>query len=105
MNSYNDNNTNNRTKCCNNLNDCTSKFISSYPLLSTVVASSTILTIAGLVNPKSRKIIVPTIKYVGKQQLKLFAGIGILSLATFYTKNIGSNDNNYQNEEDNLIVL
>ena len=94
MNSYND----------NNLNNCTSKFISNYPLLSTVIASSTILTVAGLINPKSRKIIIPTVKYVGKQQLKLFAGIGILSLATFYTRNISSNDNN-KKEENNLIVL
>ena len=105
MNSYNHNNINNNQKCCNDLNNSTSKFISNYPLLSTVVASGTILTISGLVNPKSRKILIPTIKYIGKQQLKLFAGIGVLSLATFYTKNINQNNNDQENEENSLIVL
>ena len=103
MDSYNDSNLNLSQEYCDNLYDSPSKCLSNYPLLTTIVASGTVLTAAGLINPKSRKVLVPAIKYIGKQQLKLFAGIGVLSLATIYSKNVNSSDN--KDDSNDLIVL
>ncbi|QJA08988.1 hypothetical protein HF520_08520 [Romboutsia sp. CE17] len=93
--------------------NCKSNFISEYPLLTTLITSGTILSTTALLSQKGRKILIPTFKYIGKQQLKLFAGIGILSIANYITKeNFLSKDilekNNLQDinpDDDNEIIL
>lgn len=95
------------TECCCN---CSSDFFRSYPILTTVIASTTILSTASLVNPKARKVLLPAFKYLGKQQLKLFAGIGIFSIATYIAKqNTDLNDdfdiNDISNNDTDEIIL
>ena len=54
---------------------------------------------------KARKVLFPAIKYIGKQQLKLFAGIGILSIATYMVNESVHLDDEFDNNEDDEIIL
>lgn len=53
------------------------------PLITTGIAIGSVLTTASILNPKVRKITIPILKYTAKQQLRLLAGIGVLSIATY----------------------
>ncbi|SCH03824.1 MULTISPECIES: hypothetical protein [unclassified Romboutsia] len=93
--------------CCKSCNG-TSEFVSNYPVLSTLIASGVVLSAATLVSPKARKVLFPAFKYLGKQQLKLFAGIGILSVATYLANDsIDVDDNistpNTESEEEIIL--
>lgn len=84
---------------------CASDFVKNYPALSTIIASGVIVSTTTLFSSKARKVIFPAVKYVGKQQLKLFAGIGILSIATFLAGKDMDLDEEFENNEDEEIIL
>ena len=97
----NDFNKSYRKSSCN----CSSNFIKNFPALSILIASGTIISATTLFNPKARKVLFPAIKYIGKQQLKLFAGIGILSISTYIAKkSVDLDDDLYNNEKDEIIL-
>lgn len=98
------------SECCYKSCNCTSEFVSNYPILSTLIASGVVLSAATLVSPKARKVLFPAFKYLGKQQLKLFAGIGILSVATYLANesiDVVDNVNNLKEsvENEDEIIL
>ena len=72
-------------ECCNFSNDLKS-FSKINPLLVKGLLVGSTLTAATIVSPKVRKVT----GFIAKQQLKLLAGIGILSIATYISK---QNDN------------
>lgn len=87
--------------CCK----CASNFIKDYPALSTLVISGAIISATTLFSSKSRKVLFPAVKYIGKQQLKLFAGIGILSIATYIASDNVDLYDEFDNNEDDEIIL
>lgn len=86
----------NNFKECYYLDDkhCNKSFARDNPLLTKGLLIGSTLTIASIVNPNVRKITIPTCKFLAKQQLKLLAGIGVLSIATYSTKKVSNLDNN-----------
>ncbi|MGL5693131.1 MAG: hypothetical protein ACRCXA_03580 [Peptostreptococcaceae bacterium] len=87
----------------NNHNDSNLELESNYPLFTALLASGAIISIATLLNSKSRKFVFSTFKFIGKQQLKLLAGVGIFSIATFISNNIFCEDE-YYCDEDEIIL-
>ena len=85
--------------------NCKLNFIKDYPALSILIASGAIVSATTLFNPKARKVLFPAIKYIGKQQLKLFAGIGILSISTYIAKKGIDLDCDLNNSEKDEIIL
>ncbi|MGL4914580.1 MAG: hypothetical protein ACRC3Y_19345 [Romboutsia sp.] len=81
-------------ECCNFSNELKS-FVKSNPLLTKGLVAGSTLTIATIISPKVRKVTIPTCKFLAKQQLKLLAGIGVLSIATY----ISSQSTNLDNTE------
>lgn len=73
------------------------------PITSALFIFGAIISISALLNSKSRKFLFSTVKFLGKQQLKLLAGVGIFSIATFISKNIYSDEDFY--DDENEIVL
>lgn len=72
--------------CCN-LGDDLKTFTQSNPLLTKGLLVGSTLAAATIISPKVRKVTIPTCKFLAKQQLKLLAGIGVLSIATYITSN------------------
>ncbi|MDU4934595.1 MAG: hypothetical protein E6X43_04610 [Peptostreptococcaceae bacterium] len=85
--------------------NCASNFIKDYPALSALIASGAVISATTLFSSKARKVLFPAIKYIGKQQLKLFAGIGILSIATYMVNESVHLDDEFDNNEDDEIIL
>lgn len=71
-------------------------FAKNNPALTTGLAAASVVATASIISPKIRKMTAPVCKYALKQQLKLLAGIGILSIA-----NTISNQSNLFNDIDN----
>lgn len=63
-------------KCC-----CYCRNLS--PLATTGIIVGSALTTATILSPRVRKVTIPVAKYVAKQQLRMLAGIGMLSIATY----------------------
>jgi len=77
---------------CNNFSNDFKKFTGNNPMLATGIIAGSALATASIISPTIRKITVPTCKFVVKQQLKLLAGIGALSIATYLTNQSGNID-------------
>lgn len=70
--------------CCKNeTSSSIKKFIKNNPGLTAGIVLGSALTAATIINPTVRKFTVPTCKYLAKQQLKMLAGVGLFSIATF----------------------
>ncbi|MEF9990511.1 MAG: hypothetical protein RRZ84_06025 [Romboutsia sp.] len=52
------------------------------PAITTGIVVGCSITAASIISPRVRKITVPVFKYALKQQMRLLAGIGVLSIAT-----------------------
>ena len=77
---------------CNNFSNDLKKFTGNNPMLATGIIAGSALATASIISPTIRKITVPTCKFVVKQQLKLLAGIGVLSIATYIASPSGNVD-------------
>lgn len=69
------------------------------PGVTTGIAMASALTTATILSPKIRKITIPLTKFVAKQQIKLLAGIGVLSVATYITNSSSNTINTMDNFE------
>lgn len=59
------------------------KFAQNNPGLTAGIVLGSALTAATIISPTVRRVTVPTCKYLAKQQLKILAGVGLFSIATF----------------------
>lgn len=78
-------------------------FIKDNPGLTTGLVIGGVLTTAAIINPTTRKVTIPTFKFVAKQQFKILAGVGLFSIASF----ISSQDYLPENEivDEDMIFL
>ncbi|RDY24709.1 hypothetical protein CHF27_000480 [Romboutsia maritimum] len=79
-------NENTNDYCCKNASNI-KFFMSSHPIISTGAVTGSILTTASIISPNVRKFTVPLFKSLTKHQLKLFAGLGLLSIANYIANN------------------
>ena len=78
------------------------KIVKDNPAITTGIVIGTALTAATIISPTVRKITVPTCKYLAKQQLKILAGIGLFSIATFISTQDDIIESNITNNDDIL---
>lgn len=69
------------------INSCCCKNIKCHPMLAVGTAIGATLVVSSIINPKIRKVTVPTCKFLVKQQFNLLAGLGILVLANYISNN------------------
>ncbi len=94
FNNTNENTSFNNCSNCDDLSNNMKNFTKSNPTLTTGILVGSALVTANIISPSIRKITIPTCKFVAKQQLKLLAGIGVLSIATY----IASHPNNMDDD-------
>ncbi|MGL5348035.1 MAG: hypothetical protein ACRDA3_11845 [Peptostreptococcaceae bacterium] len=88
---------------CSNQVSNAKKIIKNNPGLTSGIVIGGALTTASLINPTLRKVTLPTFKFIAKQQLKILAGVGLFSIASF----ISSQDYLYEDEimDEDIIFL
>lgn len=73
---------------------CSCKNIS--PIAATGLVVGSALTTATVLSPTIRKITVPIAKFAIKQQFRLLAGLGVLSIATYITSSSSNSINEFE---------
>ena len=63
-------------------NEYETNFSKSKQYLTTGLVLGTTLVATSIINPKIRKVAIPTYKYLGKQQMKILAGVGLFSIVS-----------------------
>lgn len=63
-------------------NEYETNFSKSKQFLTTGLVLGTTLVATSIINPKIRKVAIPTYKYLGKQQMKILAGVGLFSIVS-----------------------
>lgn len=88
---------------CSNQVSRAKTFIGNNPGLTSGIVIGGALTTASLINPTIRKVTIPTFKFISKQQLKILAGVGLFSIASF----LSSQDYLYEDEtiDEDIIFL
>ena len=76
-----------KTKACS----CYKNLAKSKKYLTSGLILGTTLAATSIINPKIRKVALPTYKYLAKQQVKILAGVGLFSIVSMIT----SKDQNF----------
>ena len=63
-------------------NEYETNFSKSKQCLTTGLVLGTTLVATSIINPKIRKVAIPTYKYLAKQQMKILAGVGLFSIVS-----------------------
>lgn len=63
-------------------NEYETNFSKSKQCLTTGLVLGTTLAATTIINPKIRKVAIPTYKYLAKQQMKILAGVGLFSIVS-----------------------